>query len=97
MAYEDKRAAQPAQRPHVLTLSERGKLTVTGVDEVLRFDETEVEMRTSRGDLIVRGSGLHVGRLAIDTGELSIDGAVSELLYEDEPVRGEGFFSRLFG
>ena len=96
MAYEEKRA-QPVARPHVLTLSERGKLTVTGVDEVLRFDEPEVEMRTSRGDLIVRGAALHVGRLAIDTGELSIDGTVSEILYADEPARGEGFFSRLFG
>ena len=97
MAYEDKRAPQAAARPHTLTLSERGKLTVTGVDEVVRFDETEVEMRTSRGDLIVRGEGLHVGRLAIDTGELGIDGSVSEVLYADEPARGEGFFARLFG
>ena len=97
MAYEDKRAPAPPRKPHVLTLAERGKLTVTGVDEVVRFDETEVEMRTSRGDLIVRGDGLHVGRLAIDTGELGIDGTVSEVLYADEPARGEGFFARLFG
>ena len=98
MAYEDKRAAQTVpQRPHALTLTERGKLTVTGVDEVVRFDETEVEMRTARGGLLVRGSGLKVGSLAIDTGELRIDGAVSEIVYEDEPVRGEGFFARLFG
>ena len=79
MAYEDKRAPAPS-KPHALSLSERSKLTVTGVDEVLRFDESEVEMRTSRGDLIVRGEALHVGRLAIDTGELSIDGSVSEIL-----------------
>ncbi len=98
MAYEDKRAASGVpQRPHALTLTERGKLTVTGVDEVVRFDETEVEMRTARGGLLVRGSGLKVGSLAIDTGELRIDGAVSEIVYEDEPVRGEGFFARLFG
>lgn len=96
MAYEEKRA-QPAPRAHTLTLTEREKLTVTGVDEVLRFDEEAVEMRTARGDLIVQGSGLHVGRLAIDTGELSIDGAIAEILYADEPARGEGFFSRLFG
>ena len=51
MSYEDKRAPAPS-KPHALSLSERAKLTVTGVDEVLRFDETEVEMRTSRGDLI---------------------------------------------
>ncbi len=96
MAYEDKKNP-PARRPHSVILEERGKLTVTGVDEVLRFDESEVEMRTARGDLLVRGSELHVGRLAIETGELGIDGAVSELVYEDEPARGEGFWARLFG
>lgn len=97
MAYEDKRPAAAAAKPHALSLAERGKLTVTGVEEVLRFDETEVEMRTARGDLIVRGTNLHVGRLAIDTGELGIDGTVSEILYADEPEKGEGFFARLFG
>lgn len=96
MAYEDKRNPT-VSRAHALTLTERGKLAVSGVDEVLRFDEEEVEMRTARGDLIVRGSELHVGRLAIDTGELTIDGNVDELIYSDAAPRGEGFWQRLFG
>ena len=96
MAYEDKK--NPAvSRAHALTLTERGKLTVTGVDEVLRFDEDEIEMRTARGNLIVRGSELRVGRLAIETGELGIDGNVDELAYADTAPRGEGFWARLFG
>lgn len=96
MAYEDKKNPT-VRRPHSVILEERTKLTVTGVDEVLSFDEGEITMRTSRGSLIVRGSELHVGKLAIDTGELGIDGAVSELVYEDEQQRGEGFWARLFG
>lgn len=96
MAYEDKKNPT-VRRPHSVILEERTKLTVTGVDEVLSFDENEVTMRTSRGSLIVRGSELHVGKLAIDTGELSIDGTVSDLLYEEEQQRGEGFWARLFG
>ena len=67
------------------------------VAAILLLAGTEVEMRTSRGDLIVRGTDLHVGRLAIDTGELAIDGSVSEILYADEPAAGGGFFARLFG
>ena len=96
MAYEDKKNPT-VHRPHSVILEERTKLTVTGVDEVLSFDVSEVTMRTSRGSLIVRGSELHVGKLAIDTGELGIDGTVSELLYEEEQQRGEGFWARLFG
>ena len=96
MAYEDKKNPT-VTRAHAVTLSERGKLTVTGVDEVLRFDEEEVEMRTARGDLLVRGSELRVGRLAIDSGELTIDGTVDELVYTDAPQHGAGFWGRLFG
>ena len=70
MPYEDKKAA-PQRRPHAVTLDERSHLTVTGVDEVVRFDDTEVSMRTSRGMLTVHGEGLRVGRLAIDTGAVS--------------------------
>ena len=53
MPYEDKKAA-PQRRPHAVTLDERSHLTVTGVDEVVRFDDTEVSMRTSRGMLTVK-------------------------------------------
>ncbi len=56
MPYEDKKAA-PQRRPHAVTLDERSHLTVTGVDEVVRFDDTEVSMRTSRGMLTVHGGG----------------------------------------
>ena len=83
MPYEDKKAA-PQRRPHAVTLDERSHLTVTGVDEVVRFDDTEVSMRTSRGMLTVHGEGLRVGRLAIDTGELAIDGAFDALDYTEE-------------
>lgn len=96
MAYEDKKTPA-ARRPHTIILEERTKLSVTGVDEVAAFDENEVTMRTSRGNLVVRGSDLHVGRLAIDTGELGIEGTISDLLYEEEQQRSEGFWSRLFG
>ena len=96
MAYEEKRpVGQP--KPHQITLSERERLTVTGVEEVLRFDETEVELRTARGTLLVRGEDLHVGRLAIESGELGVSGTVSELVYADEIAHGGGFWGRLFG
>ncbi|MFR6425739.1 MAG: YabP/YqfC family sporulation protein, partial [Oscillospiraceae bacterium] len=57
----------------------------------------EVSMRTSRGMLTVHGEGLRVGRLAIDTGELAIDGAFDALDYTEETVSGSGFWSRLLG
>ena len=46
MAYEQKAAAAKAQS---LTLLERSKLTVSGVEEGLSFDEERIVMRTVLG------------------------------------------------
>jgi sporulation protein YabP len=54
-------------------------------------------MYTSKGTLIVKGSALHIEKLSIDGGELTVQGQIDSLAYEDEkPQSGGGFFSRLF-
>ena len=93
MGYEER---LPAAKPHRIALDERERLSVTGVDEVLCFDEARIVMRTVKGELTVAGEGLHIGKLSLDTGELSVEGKVSELSYEEAAPAG-GFWSRLFG
>ena len=94
MGYEEK--AMPAAKPHRLVVEERSRLSVTGVEEVGRFDEDRIELSTSKGRLTILGEGLHIGKLSVDTGELSVEGRVFELSYEDERP-ASGFWSRLFG
>ena len=81
--------------PHSLRLDEREWLTVTGVEEVLSFHEEEVVVRTVKGLLTVRGTGLRVDKLEKTAGELSVSGGVTELSYE-ETGPGTGLFARLF-
>lgn len=83
-------------KPHVLTLEGRNLLSVTGVDDVESFDENQIVMNTSQGNLIVRGSGLRIGKISLDVGELKVAGLISDLSYE-EPAPAGGFWSRLFG
>lgn len=82
--------------PHSLTLEERGRLTVTGVSEVLSFDENEVVMDTSLGQLTVEGEQLHVERLSLDVGELTVAGTVQSLCYSRMGQRKGSFWSRMF-
>ena len=83
------------QLPHKLSLEERKKLTVSGVAEVVSFDESAVVLRTARGVLLVRGQDLHLKTLSLDGGQVAVEGMVSALIYE-EPRREGGFFTRLF-
>ncbi|MBE7005256.1 MAG: sporulation protein [Ruminococcaceae bacterium] len=94
MTYESDFAAAA----HRVTLDGRGHLTVSGVEDVDRFDENEIVMNTAEGTLVVTGENLHIDKLSLDGGELHVDGRVDTLSYEDAGVgRGGGLLSRLFG
>ena len=94
MPYEEK-TKLPAKK-HTISLDDRCRLNVTGVDDVESFDETVIVMNTAQGNLIVRGSGLHIGKIALDAGELRVEGLITDLSYEERSQAG-GFWQRLFG
>lgn len=85
------------QTAHRLELDGRESLTVSGVEDVERFDETGIVMSTAAGTLVITGEDLHIGKLSLDGGELHVDGRIDSLAYEDQgPSRG-GLLGRLFG
>lgn len=86
-----------ASAPHRIELDGREHLTVSGVEDVDRFDECEIVMTTSAGVLIVTGENLHIGKLSLDGGELHVDGQIDMLSYEDASGGGRSFFGRIFG
>lgn len=88
-------AQQPLQLPHKLTLNERSSLTMTGVTEVVSFDDTMVLLRTGLGELTVQGQGLQLKTLSLDGGQVAVDGNISALIYE-EPRQHGGLLHRLF-
>ena len=92
MAYEEKKTPAKA---HTLILEGRERLSLSGVEDVECFDENEIITRTGKGDLIIRGTGLHIEKLGLDTGELSVTGTVTEMCYDESAPQG-GFWSRLF-
>jgi sporulation protein YabP len=83
---------------HRLQLEGRTRLTVAGVEDVERFDDQCIVLRTGAGVLVVSGEELHIGKLSLDGGELHVDGRIDALSYEDAPEeRGGGLLHRLFG
>ena len=95
MTYEFK---PQGELQHRLELEGRERLTVSGVEDVERFDESCIVMATCVGTLIVSGEELHIGKLSLDGGELHVDGHIDAVTYEESAQqRGASLLSRLFG
>lgn len=82
--------------PHKLTLNERSTLTMTGVTDVVSFDENTVILHTQLGTLVVQGKDLQLKTLCVEGGHVAVEGTVAALLYE-EPRQKGGWIHRLFG
>ncbi len=66
---------------HTLMLDNRTSLSLTGVSDVVGFDEQTVNLMTDCGTLIVKGENLHINKLSLDTKDVCIDGTVNSLQY----------------
>lgn len=67
-----------------LILESREKLTITGVVDVLSFDDQIVIVDTQLGLLTVKGEDLRINKLSIDSSEVVIEGEIFNLGYSEE-------------
>lgn len=66
-----------------LILENRGKLSISGVLDVLSFDDQVVIVETELGLLTIKGENLRINKLSIDTSEVIVEGDISSLTYSD--------------
>ncbi len=70
-------------------------MLLDGILDVLGFDDRAVSLLTAEGCLTVEGEELHMTKMSLETGEVSLSGRVDAFFYESEkPKKGDGFFSR---
>lgn len=93
---DQKNEVKSIKAPHSLILENRRSLTATGVSNVDSFDDETIVATTDLGDLTVRGSKLHIDKLNIETGELTLEGEIVSMTYTENRSSGDGIFSRLF-
>ena len=83
---------------HKLILDNRKEASVTGVKDVISFDEKEILLQTADGKLQIRGSGLHVKGLNLEKGEAALAGHVDSLVYlsKDSVRKEEPLLKRMY-
>ncbi len=81
---------------HNVIIENRERLMLSGIEDVISFDELELVLVTALGELTVRGEMLNIENLNRDTGDMLITGKINEFAYSDKKPEAKGFLKRLF-
>ncbi len=101
MNIDERKIMNPASNTNImqnLLLENRNKLNISGVLDVLSFDDQIVIVETELGLLTVKGDNLRINKLSIDTSEVIVEGDIISLIYSQKELdkKGEGFLSKIF-
>ena len=78
--------------PHNISISSRASIILSGIEDVISFDENEIILKSSMGVLSVDGEGLHIIKMSVETGDLSVEGRIDGLFYIDREKPKQGLF-----
>lgn len=97
MVYEDNKKVNSNVIQNLI-LENREKLNITGVLDVLSFDDQIVIVETELGLLTVKGDNLRINKLSTDTEEVIVEGNIFNLAYSEKAPTGKdsSFFSKIF-
>ena len=76
MAIEERKTSINANNNIIqnIVLENREKLSISGVLDVLSFDDQKVILETELGLLTIKGENLRINKLSLDTTEVVING-----------------------
>ncbi len=77
-------------------IENRKKLNISGVKQVVSFDDETVLLETGLGRMTVKGENLKIDNFNTSTGDLTAIGMIHAVVYMASENAGGGFISRLF-
>lgn len=94
---EERRNPKEKQKCNII-VEDRSKLSVSGVEDIDTFDESNFIAITTAGALVVKGADLHINKLNVDTGELVVDGEIDSCVFNNSYTgkAGGGLLSKIF-
>lgn len=87
---------EETKQKHQIILKNRDKAVISGAAEVDSFDERRVVLITELGVLVVKGEGLHIQSLSIDSGDVTVNGRIDSIEYIESEPAGGSFWGKLF-
>ena len=86
------------ERKSSLSLEDRKKLTLSGVLEVVNFDDEKISLNTILGNLAIKGEELKMNKLDVQNGDVIIMGYISSMIYsgKDGKKSKESIIKKIF-
>ena len=82
---------------HSISVNDRRHSELTGIDDVLSFDDNSITMHSAMGDMVIEGEELKIESFSADRGILTVMGKVNGLYYlDDEDKKRSSSKKRLF-
>lgn len=79
-----------------IVIRSRRHIDITGVRDVISFDDRSIVAVTRCGDMAVEGDALKIEVIDVEKEILSIDGKISAVIYYDsEPPKKRRIFGRM--
>lgn len=72
-----------------IILENRNRLTLTGIEEVISFDDEKILLNTTLGALTIKGSELKMNKLDVQNGDVIIVGNISSIVYSGKAIKKE--------
>ena len=82
-----------------IILENRKKLSLSGIRDVLSFDDQIVILDTELGMLTIKGEDIRINKLSLDTTEVVIEGKVNSINYsekQDKKSSGGNLIGKIF-
>lgn len=80
-----------------IILENRKKLTLTGIKDVLSFDDEIIVVESELGLLHIKGFDLKVNKISVETGDVVVDGTIRAVEYSDKDIsQKQGLMSKIF-
>lgn len=82
----------------LMTIENRKRLLLTGVSEVINFNDEQIVLNTNLGSLTIRGRELKMNKLDVQNGDIAITGTINSCVYNGNEVsnKKDSIISRLF-
>lgn len=98
MIIDDKKSALSSNIMQNLVMENREKVSITGVNDVLSFDDQIVILGTSLGLLTLKGENLRINKLSLDSEDVIIEGDICTVSYSDKDIerKPNTFLGKIF-